>query len=92
VCYYSASAHVSARANTNTWQYDGSSSNASTVLDPSHGQFELSVLASGMLVIGESGIGAYEDIVTYTQPVPELHPTFNGNTIANYDIIFNEAV
>jgi hypothetical protein len=53
---------------------------------------EVGVAASRVLVIGEGGIRPYENIILYAQPVPELHPAFDGDSVAYDHIVFNEAV
>jgi hypothetical protein len=43
-------------------------------------------------IIGKGGIGSDEDVIADAQAVPELNPAFDGDTVADDDIIFNEDV
>lgn len=45
-----------------------------------------------MLVVAKSSIRPYIYIIANTQSIPQLHPTFYGNIITNYNIILNKRV
>ena len=44
------------------------------------------------MVVGEGDVRADEYIVLQADAVPKLNSAFNGNAVADYDIVFDEAM
>ena len=43
-------------------------------------------------VVRESGVGAHEDILFQRDPIPKLHATLDGDSIADNHIVLDEGV
>ncbi len=42
------------------------------------------------LVVGKGDVGADEDVILDPQPIPELHPALDRDTIADHDIVLDQ--
>ena len=48
------------------------------------------LLAAREAVVGEGDVGADEDVILDPQPIPELHPALDRDTIADHDIVLDQ--
>ena len=55
------------------------------------GQRRCQILATARkLVVGKCNVGADEDVILDPQPIPQLHPALDRDTIADHDIVLDQ--
>ena len=68
----------------------GAAANRRAALDPGLEHLGLVLLASRILVVGERGVGADEDVVADTEAVPELDAALHGDAVADDHVVLDE--
>jgi hypothetical protein len=50
------------------------------------------LFGSGEAIVREGCVGPNEYVVGYSQPIPQLHATLDGDSVADDDVVFDEDV
>jgi len=91
-CDDGAGANGSTFADCQPWQNRRIRPDRGAPADDREQRLEARLLGARVKVIGESSIRTDTDIILKRYSVPELDAAFDGDAVANGDLVFNEAV
>ena len=78
--------------NSDAWENNSPRANGSTLLHHRLQVLLRLLLATREAIIGERGIWPNEYIVAHPQTIPQLHPTFHRDAVANDHVVLDQAV